>query len=537
MSNRAPAENAISESSSQSVTTRLQAKKRVADTQPEDQDVEEGTTAKPPDLPAPEHHPSVAQTSAETGHTRNRNGKYNTTNSNESGGTSGIENAIRKAQEKVRKEEKEKDAMWGRIAKAVDVAMAAEGPGKVEDHQIEHIINAILGCRTLSKSQLQKQRRNTGAQTAITEEPQFQEVESPATTILPAKQETWANVAASKAPKKMSNKPTLSKPLQGARTDSRLMVRLGENSPHRNEHPFLLQKKANSVLPQGVVVGKVAHINTGIALIPTAGVTIQQLEEHSEKLARAFGACRAERNEKWVKYLVREVPRRIMTLDGLADVTSEMAEEAFEMSCGMRPEWGRWVIPQGKIEEEIIEANMIFAVRPQNVQSVPKVISLLGKMRVIVALPLKETPRQCMQCGEWTHKRENCAKRPRCFQCSSDRHTTEEHICLENECAKSTSLCPHPPKCIVCGGAHRAEHESCPLRPVYSKAKGIIRKPERSEIARIRGQQKTIRDRTTRDNQLQIEVAEKAEKAKRATLPPAAQRLNHSGIVSPQSES
>ncbi len=58
--------------------------------------------------------------------------------------------------------------MWGRIAKAVDVAMAAEGPGKVEDHPIEHIIDAILGCRTLSKFQLQKQRRNTGAQTVIT---------------------------------------------------------------------------------------------------------------------------------------------------------------------------------------------------------------------------------------------------------------------------------------------------------------------------------------------------------------------------------
>lgn len=108
--------------------------------------------------------------------------------------------------------------------------MAADGPGKVEAHQIEHIINAILGCRTLSKSQSQKERKNTGAQTAITEEPQFQEVESLVTTILPAKQETWANVAASKPSMKMHNKPTLSKPLQGARTDSRLMVRLGENS-------------------------------------------------------------------------------------------------------------------------------------------------------------------------------------------------------------------------------------------------------------------------------------------------------------------
>ena len=171
MSNRAPAENAISKSSSQSVTTRLQDKKRVVDTQPKDPNVEESAIAKPPDLLAPEYNPSVAQTPAKTGHTHNRNGKNNTNNSNKSGRTSGIENAIRKVQEKVRKEEKEKDAIWGRIAKTVDVAMAAEGPGEVEEHQIEHIINAILGYCTLSKSQLQKQKRNTDAQTAITEEP------------------------------------------------------------------------------------------------------------------------------------------------------------------------------------------------------------------------------------------------------------------------------------------------------------------------------------------------------------------------------
>ncbi len=132
---------------------------------------------------------------------------------------------------------------------------------------------------------MQKQKRNTGAHTAIKEEPQFQETGSFATTILSAKQETWTNVGASKASKKIPTKLTLSELLQGARTDSGLMVQLGEISPHRNEHPFFLQKKANSVLPQGVAVGKVSHIITEIALFPTASVTIQELEEHSEKLA------------------------------------------------------------------------------------------------------------------------------------------------------------------------------------------------------------------------------------------------------------
>ncbi len=56
----------------------------MAETQSEDPDVKEGKTAKPPDLPASEHHLSVAKTLAETRHTSNRNGKYNITNSNES---------------------------------------------------------------------------------------------------------------------------------------------------------------------------------------------------------------------------------------------------------------------------------------------------------------------------------------------------------------------------------------------------------------------------------------------------------------------
>lgn len=106
-------------------------------------------------------------------------------------------------------------------------------------------------------------------------------------------------------------------------------------------------------------------------------------------------------------------------------------------------------------------------------------------MRIIVALPLKKTLRQYIYCEKWTHKRENCAKKPRCFQCSSDRHTTEKHICLKNEYAKNTSLCPYPSKCIVCNRAYKVEHKNCPLKLVYSKAKGIIKKPEQSKIACI----------------------------------------------------
>ena len=115
------------------------------------------------------------------------------------------------------------------------------------------------------------------------------------------------------------------------------MIRLEENSPHRNEHPFILQKKANLVLPPNVIIGKVAHINSSLALIPSPGTNLEQLEENADRLTQAFGVFRAERNEKWAKYLVKEVAKRIMTLDGLTDVTTKMVKQTFEMSCGMKP--------------------------------------------------------------------------------------------------------------------------------------------------------------------------------------------------------
>ena len=223
--------------------------------------------------------------------------------------------------------------------------------------------------------------------------------------------------------------------------------------------------------------------------------------------ALAFGTCRIERNEKWAKYLVRNVPRRIRTIESLEEVTAEIAAEAFEQSCNMRPEWARWLIRQGVDEDELVEASMIFAVRPVNIHSIPKVISLLGAMHVVIALPAKESPVQCVKCGEWGHKKENCARRARCYHCSSDKHSFSAHKCEEDDCKDGNPPCPHPPKCIVCSGPHQASYEECPLRPTYSKAKGSIQKASGSEASRVRGQQKLLRDRLTRDNRMQYELA------------------------------
>ncbi len=261
------------------------------------------------------------------------------------------------------------------------------------------------------------------------------------------------------------------------------------------------------MLSPNVIIGKVANINSGFALIPSPGTNLEQLEENTDRLTQAFRASRAEGNEKWAKYLVRELLKRIMTLEGLTDLTTEMAEQAFEISCGMKPELGRWSVLLGEMAEEVIEANMIFAVRQQNIHTIPKVISLLDRMRVIEALPPKETPRQCFQCRELTHKKKNCAKQPRCFHCSSDNHDASDHSCTEDECKDSLETFPHPPKCIVCNGSHTADFEHCLLKPIYSKPKVSIKRLGRADVSQIREQQKLIRGRVVRDNRIQNETA------------------------------
>lgn len=63
-----------------------------------------------------------------------------------------------------------------------------------------------------------------------------------------------------------------------------------------------------------------------------------QPEKHYKKLALAFGTCQIERNKKWAKYLVQNVPRRICTIESLEEVIAEIVAEAFKQLCNVRPE-------------------------------------------------------------------------------------------------------------------------------------------------------------------------------------------------------
>ena len=52
-----------------------------------------------------------------------------------------------------------------------------------------------------------------------------------------------------------------------------------------------------------------------------------------------------------------------------------------------------------------------------------------------------------------------------------------------------------------------SEHSNCSLRPLFSKAKEIVKRPDKTEISCIQGPQKVLGTRIVRGNRLQRDIA------------------------------
>ncbi len=151
--------------------------------------------------------------------------------------------------------------------------MEAEASEQIKRQHINHIVTAILECALPKLPLAKKPSSNYLRKEKDKEQEKSQKILSTDEAAQPSKNlNTLANFAVRKA-KPEIGKPTLASLLKKARPNERLMVCFRKNSSHRAEHPFVLQKKANEVLPSKTVIGKVANINSGIALVPAPGTT------------------------------------------------------------------------------------------------------------------------------------------------------------------------------------------------------------------------------------------------------------------------
>ena len=157
------ANSELTSSAAQLVVIRLQSRKRTAQSQAENKEAEELAPHSMYLIP-PNAQTNTLDQRAQAPHW-NRKNRSNTIagtprNTTETG-NAGIEKAIKKAQHKFQAEEKERNEICMRIAKAVNVAMAAEILGKIEEYQVEYIINAIANCCKLPREELESQSKNT----------------------------------------------------------------------------------------------------------------------------------------------------------------------------------------------------------------------------------------------------------------------------------------------------------------------------------------------------------------------------------------
>lgn len=107
---------------------------------------------------------------------------------------------------------------------------------------------------------------------------------------------------------------------------------------------------------------------------------------------------------------------------------------------------------------------------------------------MVVVLPLKETPWQCSQYGEWTHKKKNYAKWLKCFYYSSDKHDASNYNYTEEKYKNSLKTCPQLPKCIVYNRPYTIDFEYHPLKSGYSKPKESIKRLDRADVSQIHEQ-------------------------------------------------
>lgn len=244
--NSSPEDMSMEENADAPVTTRAQGRKRKAGNLTENRPSRQSPRLNPATnqdgVLSPQPPPKAAP------------GADKAATSKKNAGTTGVQKAVQKAQEQARKKAEVRDSMWGRIAKAVDDAMEAEAPEQIERQYINYIVNAILECALPKLPLAKKPSQNQPGREKEKEQEEGQDMHGTGETAESSTSPiTWASVAA-KRTKPEVGKPTLAALLRGSRPDERLMVRLGKDSPHRAEHPFVLQKKANTALPSKIVV-------------------------------------------------------------------------------------------------------------------------------------------------------------------------------------------------------------------------------------------------------------------------------------------
>jgi hypothetical protein len=306
---------------------------------------------------------------------------------------------------------------------------------------------------------------------------------------------TYAQRAASGPPsqppplKQRSKAPTTqvkSPPL--ARPDTRLFIRVGLDHISRRAGPFAVLTALKTLLgTDSSLLKEVQEVKSGFALCTGSLDMLAKLETHSQAISRAFTDSIVERQPNWTSYRLINIPRTVNTIDGLGQITSnlvtdEIIAEAIHNTTNQS--LARAAETKDSSQKNLYNTSWIASFPTDSHSPLPRNLRILGAAVIVAVIKPKPRVVQCTRCYQW-HNARNCIRPQHCRICGSTQHQEADHT---TRCDTSS---PHicPARCLHCGGPHKADDPSCPLRltprgpKTRSEKKAIL---EISKLARIR---------------------------------------------------
>ncbi|KAE8239651.1 hypothetical protein A4X06_0g8134 [Tilletia controversa] len=256
--------------------------------------------------------------------------------------------------------------------------------------------------------------------------------------------------------------------------DFRLFARYDSNHPTLNLDPSVQRDLANSTLdtalaPPGARISVVDKVSSGLALTPTGGCTVEELEPHFARIAAALGATRVERNENWHRWVLRDIPTFID--NKLVDENDLRAEIIARLRI-VDPDRPhslvgnvRRLCAQGAAQN-LKTTCVTFSTSVGTSLRAGRHFDLFGRRAWLeVYRPLKALE-CCELCLSFSHRTNKCtALQPRCAHCSAWGHSIDAHTCTH--CKDEARSCL--PRCPHCRGPHKAGFEQCPGRAKFDK--------------------------------------------------------------------
>lgn len=242
-----------------------------------------------------------------------------------------------------------------------------------------------------------------------------------------------------------------------ARVDDRILVRLADDSPMRDQDAWPLTNKLRLVNSQITTnLHSIARTKTGFAITPRGRDGRAILMSQSEVIKKFFGAgAEFEFAQASDSLAVGPIRRWIRAGSTREEVSPKLIEMSFQEATGITPLHVAFV--DGC--EHGNSAEVTFVVDIPATGRRPPTSIRMGPYQVPAKLLPREQKRpQCTNCYDW-HKEEECPRAPHCRLCGSTTHETLHHT----SCCEEAHHCPD--ECLHCGGPHPADAAECPLRP------------------------------------------------------------------------